>query len=243
MILVCNIIVNGLLITPIAMFSNIDPIHHVIKNLFPYFNESFFFIRLFCRVVLQSWVTIESARTHSIILPQTLCFNYLFMKCLKRVKNFENKRKALLIYTHLRLVSNTGQNCIRYIAGVYMICGLILLVTGNYSVLKGWKSLPATMYSVMVLILLCIYILVSETVPLITKCHSFSKQMIEVDWFSNMAITDCFVKRKDRKMWRLRVQAQKPITFYYGPALFEKNTKINFYSRVINHSVDALLLL
>ncbi len=236
---------NGLLLAPFGLYSNIDPLYHVMKILSPN-RASFSSLYLLCRIILTCWATIESARTQSIYLPQALCVFNLFMTCLKRINNIDQRNKALLLYTHLQLVCHIGQTCIRYIAGIFMTCGLLLLVAGNYTVLVGWKSFPVTLYTVMITVLLVIYIVVSQTVPMVTQCHSFSKRMIEIDWFSRLIIPttgNLFVNRKERKLWRLRIKAQKPISFYYGPGLFEKNTKINFYSRVISHSADTLLLM
>lgn len=235
---------NGIFLAPLGLYSNIDPVYHVIKMFNP--NGSFASISLMFRIVFTFWATIESARTQSILLPQILCVFNLFMTCLKRIKNITNGNRSLMLYIHLQLICHLGQNCTRYLAGVLMACGLVLLVAGNYTVFVGWKSFPVALYTVMVTILVVVYVVVSQTVPMVTQCHSFSKQMIRVDWFLKPALKtmdNLFATRKARTLWRLRIQAQKPISFYYGPALYENNTKINFYSRVISHTIDTLLLL
>ncbi len=43
------------------------------------------------------------------------------------------------------------------------------------------------------------------------------------------------------KLWRKLTKAQGPITIYWGTTKFQKETKVNFYSNIVNYTVNMIL--
>ncbi len=81
-----------------------------------------------------------------------------------------------------------------------------------------------------------VYFVTFECITQAGRSNELSKQVIgqwrdEIDW-----------KRVSKPYWIRVSRAQRPVSIYYAFTKFEKDTKVNYFTNVIDRSVDAILL-
>ncbi len=128
-----------------------------------------------------------------------------------------------------------------------MTAGFILCVVGNWLSLLGWEYIRFEVNLSMFLITVVVYFVIHETIPYAIRCHEDSKRMIFTWNYKFMQRRKRLLWKKAHsgvmsfRLWRKTCRAQRPITIYWCTTKFEKETKVNLYSNIVDYTFNLLL--
>ncbi len=150
---------------------------------------------------------------------------------MKRIDNV-----TLLLFHQLHCINQICTPIFKVIAGTLMGIGFFMFVFGNWLVISSWDVFPIELYCMDCGILIICYFILFQTVPLAAKCNDVSCDLIAI-WKQELGINVVF-----RKYWTRMIRAQRPVAFYYASTKFERSTKINYYSSIIDCTINVLLV-
>ncbi len=140
--------------------------------------------------------------------------------CLGGINKIPLSEDTLIAYKKLRYCIQIARDVIRYLEGVLMSAGFIIIVVGNWLTVVGWKFIPLVVNLSMSLVTVVVYLVIINLVPLVIRSHEQRKYMIK-EWDNK------YIERVNRtkviertrfkisvKLWRKSTKAQKPITVY-----------------------------
>ncbi len=230
----------GVFLAPCAILGGLDPFTQTMNVYCANFiNKPLFkYIGYFICYVLTQWCTLEATRIYIMILVPIVTLCHLYILHLNLIRQRPLTNATLLLYEELNCVNQIGCNVIALIAGSLMGIGFIIFVFVNWIILKGLGIVPIELYVMIVLMAITSYSVISQSVPLAIKCYTSSSSMICMWSFKVLGCSTVAEKR----YWRRRVTAQQPVALHYAQTKFEKDTQLNFYSNIVNHTINALIL-
>lgn len=89
---------------------------------------------------------------------------------------------------------------------------------------------------------LVIYLVISETLPLVLRCYEQSRGLVKRLWFHEMLKIKGRVSSVEIKVLRKSIHAQEPVTYNYWSAKFDQDTKRNYYWNILEFTINLLLL-
>lgn len=229
----------GVFMTPIGILTGIDPFRHIFQTLFPtsFDNPYTKYPLKFVGYVLTHWCILEASREYSTFLVPTMTIANIYLRCLQFIEKRVLSEYTFLMYQQLHCLNQRIIQICRIVAGLFMGCGLVvLLVGGNWIAISGWDYFSAEVYFLMIGLLIIMYFILYQTLPLMVSCDETSKELIQ-KWKLQIYTF------KEKKRYLLRVvKSQRLVSFYYGMTKMEKETKINFYSTILDRTIDLLLI-
>lgn len=189
------------------------------------------------RYVWQQWCTLEATRIYWTILVASITVCNCFLQIVMKFSKMSLGYQLLLLYQQLLCFYQISQLFVAIVAGKLMGIGIILLVICNALIISGWNILPAGFYFLTVGLGLVVGFCICQTLPIVIKCNELCVSMLG-KWKRNIRRMPCF-----KLYWYKLVRAQRPVSINYGLTKFEKETKRNYYSVILEYTMDVLLLM
>ncbi len=233
------LILIGIGFGPLAVFFEWDPLFVVIRAHCPTLLQNNY-AKLFAfivRYVLQQWGTLEASRIYWTILVAVMTLSNSYLQIVLILVRKSLGSKLILLYHQLHCINQVIQSVGALIAGILMSIGIILMVICNALVVSGWNILPAGFYFLTVGLSLVVSFCISQTIAVVIKCNELCIAMLG-NWQRTILRIPCF-----KTYWIKVIRAQRLVAVYYGLTKFEKETKRNYYSAILNYTIDVLLLL
>lgn len=231
-------IFGGLFLPPFLILEGLDPPNKLFHAHFPeqISNKVLGFTLLLIRMIWGYWCTLELARIYTIFMIPVMTVFTLYFSVLGNLGKRALSDTTVLFYHQLHCINQIGLDIIRKFAGALMTVATLSLVLSNCVIISGWNSFPPMIYILVGLFATEVYFVVFESITQAGKSNELSKQIIclwkdEIDW-----------KLASKRYWTRVVKAQRPVSIYYAFTKFEKETKVNYFTNVIDRSVDAILL-
>ncbi len=224
----------------VAIVINADPVGIFMEDL--QLLSHHLLVKTLIRYVIMQHCILAVVRCYvTFYLPAVSTF-YIFLACLKRIIKKPESENSVKYYTQLRIIQQTGMTSIRTLAALLMFTGFVLCVLGTWIIISGRQIFPVLLYCMCTLVTLVIYIVIAQTIPKIVECDELSRKLIVEIWPRRKARTIRWDSNFENKMWKMILISQKPLTFYYGLAAFDRETKHNFYYNIFSNTVDIVLL-
>lgn len=233
------LIITGLFLPLFAIITGTDPIYmlrcHFCPNLAAE-SPVMYKLQLVLKWVWYQWLTLEATRALSVMNVSLIVLCKIYLVCLKSVQEGVIHEQTFHTYRQLHCLTQIGMCPTRQLSGHIMTAGLPMLVFINWVVLKGWPQIPMLLNCLFVVVGLMLYMVLDQTLPLAARCNEWSCNMLQA-W-------KCLLStRKNNLMYWTRVlKAQRPVSLSYGVTIFEKETKINYYSCIRDYTINALLM-
>lgn len=238
--LVIGLLIAGVGVGPIVMFLQLDPGYQLLSH--PTSTKG-----VIIRYIICHGYSLESGRTCCAILLVALLYCKITLNSVQMISKIAKTRpvsNSLFVYSQLHCIHPIAQRVIRAGAGVLMSLGFVICVLGAWIVLMGHNLFPAELYVVLSVTMVCVYATVLETLPIAIKCHESSEHLIEILWKGQGTLEllqqACSIRK--RKILKRVVRAQRPLSMYYGTAIFDKETQINFLLNVVSYTVNVILI-
>lgn len=224
----------------IAIALNFDPIGIIMEDY--RILSDHWILKISIRFVLFQHCVIGLVRSYAMFyLPVVSNFS-IFLSCLRRISEMPHSENCIKYYTQLRIIQLTGMTSVSILAGQLMSIGFIMSVVGAWIIISGRKIFPVLVYHLMTVITVVIYIVIAETIPKVVECDELSKKLtteiLPRRKFRNICLESTF----ENKIWKKVLLSQKPLTFYYASASFDRETKHNFYYNIFMNTVNMVLL-
>lgn len=235
---------SGVLIGPLGVYLNIDTTYVFALLAFPNCASKTYFKIL--RFLLTFWGSLESARSLSTILLPSMSIFSIYISCLKLLKRKFPSMKSIRVYKYLQCTMQIGYTVFQYMAGILINTGFVICVVSNWISIVGWKILPLEMYAVLEIIACVIYIVTFVALPQASKLHEYSRNILKYSWgYYHVRMGTCSknsIERINFKIWQLSLRSLRPISFHYGLAVVDKNTKKIFFTNVVIYTINMLFL-
>lgn len=237
-------LVNALIITAIT----VAPLANAVLNrdpIYTYFckikGEEFILTHALPRFIIFTWMYLEGGRICCLVVTAAMMLFYMVCRILKHITSMNAMENGLKRYRELQVLIEIGREGSRQIFGVLLACGFFFTVTVNFLVVYGHKHLSLALHICFVLIDVATYVTIFRTIPMAVNCYNMSLKLIHRIWRHRLALfhEDSGMKMKIIKKILL---AQKPITFYYGPAMLDQDTKSNFPWKILEFTITLLLI-
>lgn len=227
------------MIFPVCVLLQLDPI----QTYFCYIRNWESSPSLTClSLFLAYWTTMEMARSFATMLTSAVVALNMTGNVLKSISTAANLKLGLQDYVGLQIINRVGQQGIREEAGVLMFAGCLIAITCNYMVIYGAQRLPVTLYLCFIFLDLAIYLVISQTLPLILGCYEHSLGLVKRYWFHEMLRMRGRLSDFEMRVARKTIHAQTPINYYYWSAKFDQNTKCNYYWTILEFTINLLLI-
>lgn len=232
-----------------ALVSNADPAHIILEQVLPTSSPSITALKLIFRAVLLQFVAVEGCACVGIIIMCGTSAFTIMTSNIRLIAEIPPTENALRIYFQLRCLLQIGFECMRFITSQLMGLGFLIATFATWVLVRGWKLFPPLLYTALSVITVAIYIGISQTLPKCVNSHKYSQHLLEVQW--PKANVDCWQNRQQSsnnagrrqyKVWKKMLRAQRTITWYYGMAAFDMDTKTNFYESIFDHALDLILI-
>lgn len=231
-------ILCGIFLPPVFILEGLDPPNKLFQYYFPEQKDNQFLTVpfLLLRMIWGYWCTLELARIYTIFMIPVMTIFSLYFSALESITNRTLSITTVQLYQQLHCINQIGLEIIRTFAGALMTVGTLSLVLSNWVIISGWNSFPPMVYILVGLFATEVYFVVFESITQAGKSNELSKKIIckwkdEIDW-----------KWFSKPYWERVARAQRPVSIYYAFTKFEKETKVNYFTNVIDRSVDVILL-
>lgn len=114
--------------------------------------------------------------------------------------------------------------------------GLVVAVFSNWVVIECWNILPTELYLVIFTVMLIFYFITLETLPYAIHCNEYSENLLNF-WKASLP-----EKKYRRRYWNKVLASKRLVSFYYATTKFDKETTMNYYSCVIDNTVNLLFV-
>lgn len=232
--------ISATLLFPAIAFVNYDSCYHISEHLFAGVPDR---VKLGVRLVVALLTVKEVAETMVLIGSCMIAFVVSTKQILVTINN-SPVLQGVEWYKRLQIVTETGRKGLRNVAGVLMAVGYVVITSGNYGVISstGTLRLPIPVYICQWIVQVGMYIALGILLPLVIDYYSLSKEFKSKTWTNScIGLLGVSTKRQFRIL-RKRVRSLMPITYYYGYARFDEETKTSFYIKTILNTIDLLLL-
>lgn len=238
-VLVVILIFAGVIIPPLAIILELDPIYILVQVHRPKMLTKFStkFLVLIIRSIWAGWCALEATRIYVFVAIPTMTLCNIYLRILNTLKNSPLNNRTLFLFSQLHCINQILIPIIKIVAGTLMGAGYFMFVFGNWLIISCWGVLPIEVYFVNGGILMICYFILFQTLPLAAKCNEVSCDLI-VRWKQELGKNVGF-----KRYWTKTVRAQRAIAFYYALTKFERSTKVNYYSVIIDGTINALLVL
>lgn len=223
---------------PFSIYVEIDPLYLILESHCPYVFQNLLLkiMTFIVRFVWLHWCMLEGTRTSALISVTLMTACNMYLNIVVRLRKKCLGIKLINLYNQFHCINQIGQAPVSKVAGLLMSAGVLLLVIVNYVIICKWSALPAGLYFLIANLGFILYCVMLQTVPLLVNCDAMCTDMID-SW------KKCISKMKGFKMyWVKVVKAQRPVSVYYALTKFEQQTRRNYYSAVLDHTINALLL-
>lgn len=171
----------------------------------------------------------------SMLVPvMTLCNILLFIlgTIRKRKLNMDN----ILLYHELYCINQVAVSPISVVTGELMSFGLVIFVFGNWMVVSVWDLVSVEIYLINVGVVVIAYFVLFQTIHMAIQVNEVSIEIIR-EWKIKSRM--CF---RGGLYLKKMIPSLRPVAFYYGLTKFEKDTKVNYYSNIVDNTINVLML-
>ncbi len=239
-----GILVNGLTIvlilagtamSPILVLSELDPQYLLVQVYMPSSLRNWYYKvpLMILRLVWIQALTLEASRIYLFVCIPTTTVCSIYLRILAVIGKRPLTNRTVTLYNMLQCINQICMKIIATVAGTLMGFGLFIFIIGNWIVIKCWDIFPLNLYCLLVGVLLVVYFILFQTVPLAVKVNQTSANIIR-GWKREA--------RCKRQFWKRQIWALQPVAFYYAFTKYEKGTTINFYFNIVNYTINVLLL-
>lgn len=231
------ILIAGTFLAPIFIYFGYDSISQAVKIQFPHILDIFlisFSIKI-VNYLLNQWITMEACRIFISVSIPTMTICNMYLNILRTIRNEPLNLRTLLFYHQLHCINQIGMKIIAGIAGTFMCIGFVVSIWGNWVIVSGGCFLPTEIYFYVLGITFIVYIIIDQTIPLVIKFNELSIEIL-LQWKYNV-----FRQTAQVRYWKKKIRAQTLVYFYYGYAKFDRDTRVNYYSSIVNNSINAML--
>lgn len=221
------------------MFFNLDPLYVVFCDMYEFDCPVWFTL---CRVLIHSWFILEEGRTFSIVLTHALALCNAACSILERIKLMKSLKASIEYYRQFQVLVETGTEGLREVAGLLMAGGFLIAVSCNYVVISAFDKLPVGIYLCFGVSGLVCYVGIHQTLPLVVYCNEISSELCCSIWPNLLATNKAVISKRSFEVLRRLIIARKLVTYYYGFAKFDKETKSNFYWNIIDFTITLVLV-
>lgn len=234
--------ITGCLFGNSLILLDIDPTYYVIKSTYPVFADTK--LAWIIRYLIINWYSLESSRSSVVaFLPSIFIFN-LTKNCLEMITEQSKtcKLSAVKLYAQLQCISQIGREMVTYVAAIMMCFGFVVCVMGLWIIIKGRSIFPLNFYLIICVVIMISYVVVFQTLPVIIVCYESSKKLVYDRW-QKQGVLDYLGKGDyERKYWRKVIRSRRPLVFYFGTAMFEKGTQVNFFMHIVDFTATLVLI-
>lgn len=228
----------GIFLAPALVMFDIDPLSLKLQHCFSSIHHPsdlfYYFAKIVISLVFQ-WCTLESARICINVLVPVINFANMYLVCLRRIltANTGLDEKIVFWYNQHYCIHQRGMDILRKLGGTVMGIGFILILLCNWMVLTGWQKMPLEIYFVIVGLLVVVYFILSQTMPIAIRCNEISESILQ-NWKGQL--------QRKKSYWSKILVSKRPIAFYYAMTKFEIETKINYYSNIAQYTINLILV-
>lgn len=239
-VLTATMLISGTLTGPFGVLVGYDPFSVFFRTHFPTFSKTspglFIAIQTINLFSLQ-WNTLESSRIYLTLGIPIMLVCSMYLGCISKIQKMSLHPASLIIYHQLHCINQVIIFVMRNVVGVCLGIGLPFLALGNWIVLKGWNEYPTNLYFVVLGLLLAAYFFLFQTLPLAIQCDEQSRDLCR-KW--QIMLTD----KKDKiQYWSKVLRAQRCVSIYYALTKLDLDTKSNYYSSILDYTINLLLML
>lgn len=233
-----SVITGGIFLAPILVYFGFDSVTQIFSIIFPHILDTpsiKFFVQIVSYLLLQ-WISIEGSRIYISVCIPTMTICTLYLNILKIIKDEPLNLKTILLYQQLSCINQMGLKVIAGIAGTLMSAGFFLSIFGNWVIVSGGSLIPKQIYVYILGTTIISYIIIDQTIPLAIGFNELSCDIL-MKWRFNV-----LSQKAGIKYWKKKIRAQQTLSFYYGYTKFERDTQVNYYSNIVNYSINALIV-
>lgn len=190
--------------------------------------------------VIACFSSFEIARVISTVLTVVFTLVTSTKSLIDTIFMSTSLQRSIVLFRKLLLLTQFGKEGFREVAGVLMCFGFVVVVSINFMVLTCYQEMPLGIYIIDWLILVVICTSFSFVLPKIIDCNDYSRQFLKYD-----LIYDCQARcatTADRRYSLKVIRATMPLTYYYGVAKFDQETKTNFYWQILDFTINFVLM-
>lgn len=237
LLLYASSILSTILI-PVTALAEYDPLYYLSEKLLVGCVKE---TKLAIRLIVCSLTSKEVSETVGLIDSILMCALLSTTSILK----YSSKRGAsegIEWYKKLQIVTSTAMAPGRKFSAVMISLGFVLVISGNYGIFAGSGVIPIPIYACHCVVQVALYAVVGLTLPRVVACFTFSNDMITAIWPKSLIGNYDKFSRRRFHIQRKTIRSLMPITFYYGTARFDEETKTSFYVHTLLHTIDLLLV-
>lgn len=116
--------------------------------------------------------------------------------------------------------------------------GFLVMVLCNWLVLEGWELLPVEMHIAVCGCLSVSYFVLLQTLPFAIRLNELSEGLIKI--WNKQVVT--ITPSRMKVYWNKFVRSKLPEAVYYAMTKFERDTMINYFSSIIDYTINLLLI-
>lgn len=224
---------------PITMITNLDPMFSITEQIFYGWDPRFKFT---FRFILNLWATVQVTRPLLVCVTCSLSFIEANKAVITEITKQKLSWHCLQLYSRLQLTANIGHDAIKQLAAVYMALGFYLSVVVNFVIINCFNSIPLLFYLCSCTIAVMVYLCLNFLLPEVVYCSETSEHLLSSLWRWEFVGIKRTSLRKQSSILGKTLRAQRPIKYQYGNAVFDKETKTNYYWNILESTIDILLL-
>lgn len=233
-------IITTIILAPLATtILNKDPVYTYFCKIH---GKEFILTHVVPRFIIFTWMCFEGGRICCLVLTAAMMLFYMTGKILSCIIYTNKVENGLKRYRELQVLIEIGREGTRQVIGVLLACGFFFAVTANFLVVYGHKHLTLVMHICFVFADLAVYVAIFRTIPMAVNCYNMSLKLIHRVWRHWLASFMSLGNGIKAKTVKRILLAQKPITFYYGPAMLNQDTKSNFLWKILEFTITLLLI-
>lgn len=224
---------------PIVMLANLDPMFSITERFFNDWDQKWKFL---LRFIFNQWATLQGTRILLVCFTCSLSFVASSKTVITAITKQRLSWHSLQLYSRLQLTATIGHDAIRQLAAVYMALGFFLSVAVNFILINCFNSIPLPIYLCFCIIASVVYLCLNFLLPEIVYCNEISKHLLSSLWRREFVRIKGTLVRKESSIVEKTLLAQRPIKYYYGTAIYDQETKSNYYRNILEYSINILLV-
>lgn len=192
--------------------------------------------------MLAMWSVLEVCRTLCIALTLGMAIFNMAGSIVRKISKIKQLEDGIQMYSRFQVLTEIGREGIRQTAGILMATGFFIIITANFLVIRGPQYFPLPLILFFTAADICAVLSTSQTLPLIVNCYETSTDLIRRIWIHKLMAYRAISSAYKHRIMRKVLQAQRPVTHYYGAAMFDHDTKCNFYWNILCFTINLLLI-
>lgn len=241
LLLILVILIPGATVcaTLLGIIHGWDPPYYLLHAHYPHLAKPHLILysfQILIRLLWLGWCANECGRINAIIVSTCILFCNSYLACIKAIYKRYLCKSTILFHRQLHCINQIGIDIIRLLAGGLLTIGLCLSVCLHSAIISSWGKFPKEIYFIAVVLDIGVSLEIAVMLPLAIKTNELSEHLIRL-WKKDLGR----IKWK-RCYWKRVVKAERSLALYYAYTKFEKTTRANYYSTIVENTVNVMLV-